>query len=307
MRTDVTFTSAGLKLAGHLYTPDDGVVGPRPAIVVSHPGSGVKEQAAGLYALRLAEQGFVALAFDAAYQGESEGEPRGLEDPAHRVEDIKGAVSFLTTRDDVAADRIGALGICASGGYVLSATVSDHRIKVVGTVSAVDIARQFRDGADGAQDPAVFQGMLAAAAAARTAEARGEGVQTFPLFPDTAEQARALGGRHAVEGCEYYCSDRAQHPRSAKSFTWSSVDRMAFFDAFRFVHLIAPRPLLMIVGREAVTSWMSVEAFRNARAPKELHWIDGASHVDLYDKEPYVGPAVEKLTDFFRAQLADTE
>ncbi|MCX4431601.1 MULTISPECIES: alpha/beta hydrolase [Streptomyces] len=307
MRTDVTFTSAGLKLAGHLYTPDDGVVGPRPAIVVSHPGSGVKEQAAGLYALRLAEQGFVALAFDAAYQGESEGEPRGLEDPAHRVEDIKAAVSFLTTRDDVAADRIGALGICASGGYVLSATVSDHRIKVVGTVSAVDIARQFHDGADGAQDPAVFQGMLAAAAAARTAEARGEGVQTFPLFPDTAEQARALGGRHAVEGCEYYCSDRAQHPRSAKSFTWSSVDRMAFFDAFRFVHLIAPRPLLMIVGREAVTSWMSVEAFRNARAPKELHWIDGASHVDLYDKEPYVGPAVEKLTDFFRAQLADTE
>ncbi|MFE4752486.1 alpha/beta hydrolase [Streptomyces mirabilis] len=306
MRTDVTFPSAGLKLAGHLYTPDDGVVGPRPAIVVSHPGSGVKEQAAGLYALRLAEQGFVALAFDAACQGESEGEPRGLEDPAHRVEDIKAAVSFLTTRDDVAADRIGALGICASGGYVLSATVSDHRIKVVGTVSAVDIARQFRDGADGAQDPAVFQGMLAAAAAARTAEARGEGVQTFPLFSDTAEQARALGGRHAVEGCEYYCSDRAQHPRSAKSFTWSSVDRMAFFDAFRFVHLIAPRPLLMIVGREAVTSWMSVEAFRNARAPKELHWIEGASHVDLYDQEPYVGPAVEKLTDFFRAQLADT-
>ncbi|MER5919042.1 alpha/beta hydrolase [Streptomyces mirabilis] len=307
MRTDVTFPSAGLKLAGHLYTPDDGAVGPRPAIVVSHPGSGVKEQAAGLYALRLAEQGFVTLAFDAAHQGESEGEPRGLEDPAHRVEDIKAAVSFLTTRDDVDADRVGALGICASGGYVLSATASDHRIKAVGTVSAVDIARQFRDGADGAQDPAVFQGMLAAAAAARTAEARGEGVRTFPLFPDTAEQARALGGRHAVEGCEYYCSDRAQHPRSAKSFTWSSVDRMAFFDAFRFVHLIAPRPLLMIVGREAVTSWMSVEAFQNARAPKELHWIDGASHVDLYDKEPHVGPAVEKLTDFFRAQLADTE
>lgn len=306
MRTDVTFPSAGLKLAGHLYTPDDGVVGPRPAIVVSHPGSGVKEQAAGLYALRLAEQGFVTLAFDAAHQGESEGEPRGLEDPAHRVEDIKAAVSFLTTRDDVDADRVGALGICASGGYVLSATASDHRIKAVGTVSAVDIARQFRDGADGAQDPAVFQGMLAAAAAARTAEARGEGVRTFPLFPDTAEQARALGGRHAVEGCEYYCSDRAQHPRSAKSFTWSSVDRMAFFDAFRFVHLIAPRPLLMIVGREAVTSWMSVEAFQNVRAPKELHWIDGASHVDLYDKEPHVGPAVEKLTDFFRAQLADT-
>ena len=300
MRTDVTFPSAGLNLAGHLYTPDDGAVGPRPAIVVGHPGSGVKEQTAGLYALRLAEQGFVTLAFDAAHQGESEGEPRGLEDPAHRVEDIKAAVSFLITRDEVDADRVGALGVCASGGYTLAATASDHRIKAVATVSATDIARQFRDGADGAQAPAVFQDMLATAAAARTAEARGEGVQTFPLFPDTAEQARALGGRHGVEGWEYYCSDRARHPRSAKSFTWSSIDRMACFDTFRFVQLIAPRPLLMIVGREAVTSWMSVEAFQNARAPKELHWIDGASHVDLYDKEPYVGLAVEKLTDFFQ-------
>jgi fermentation-respiration switch protein FrsA (DUF1100 family) len=303
MKTDVIFPSAGLKLAGHLYTPDSEAVGPRPAIVVGHPGSGVKEQAAGLYARRLAERGFVTLAFDAAHQGESEGTPRGLEDPAQRVEDIKAAVSFLTTRDEADPDRIGALGICASGGYVLSAA-TDHRVRAVGTVSAVDIARQFRLGADGTQGPAVFEGMLDAAAAARTAEARGEGVQTFPLFPDTAEQARALAGRHGVEGFEYYRTDRARHPRSAEFLTWSSVDRMAFFDAFRFVGLIAPRPLLMIVGREAVTSWMSVEAFQNARAPKELHWIDGASHVDLYDKEQYVGPAVAKLADFFRANLA---
>ena len=308
MKTDVIFPSAGLKLAGHLYTsdsstPDSEAAGPRPAIVVGHPGSGVKEQAAGLYARRLAERGFVTLAFDAAHQGESEGTPRGLEDPAQRVEDIKAAVSFLTTRDEADPDRIGALGICASGGYALSAA-TDHRIRAVGTVSAVDIARQFRLGADGTQDPAVFEGMLDAAAAARTAEARGEGVQTFQLFPDTAEQARALAGRHGFEGFEYYRTDRARHPRSAEFLTWSSVDRMAFFDAFRFVGLIAPRPLLMIVGREAVTSWMSVEAFQNARGPKELHWIDGASHVDLYDKEQYVGPAVAKLADFFGAHLA---
>lgn len=303
MRTSVTFPSAGLKLAGHLYTPDDGAVGPYPAVVVGHPGSGVKEQTSGLYARRLAGQGFVALAFDAAHQGESEGEPRGLEDPAHRVEDIKAAVSFLTTRDDVDPGRIGALGICASGGYVLAATASDHRIRAVGTVSAADIARQFRDGADGAQDPAVFQGMLDAAAAARTAEARGEGVRTFPLFPGTEEEARR-GGPHVFEGWEYYCTPRAGHPRSAKSLTWTSVDRVAAFDAFRSVGLIAPRPLLMIAGREAVTSWMSVEAFRKAHGPKELHWIDGATHVGLYDKDEYVTPAVEKLTDFFRTRLA---
>ena len=307
MKTSVTFPSAGLKLAGHLYMPDDGAVGPRPAIVVSHPGSGVKEQAAGLYARRLAEQGFVTLAFDAAHQGESEGEPRGLEDPAHRVEDIKAAVSYVTVRADVDAEQIGVLGICASGGYAITAAASDHRIKAVGTVSAVDIARQFRDGADGTQDPAVFQGMLDAAAAARTAEARGEGVQTFPLFPDTAEQARALGGQHAVEGCEYYCSDRAQHPRSAKFFTWSSIDRMACFDAFSFAPLIAPRPAAhgrRTRGRDLLDERRSLP---ERVGPKELHWIDGASHVDLYDKERYVGPAVEKLTDFFRAELGDAE
>jgi fermentation-respiration switch protein FrsA (DUF1100 family) len=302
MRTNVTFDSAGLKIAGHLYTPGDGGAGPRPAIVVGHPGSGVKEQAAGLYAQRLAGQGFVTLAFDAAHQGESEGEPRGLEDPAHRVEDLKAAVSFLTTRGEVNPGQIAALGICASGGYALAATATDHRIKAVATVSAADIARQFRHGADGAQDPAVFQGMLDNAAAARTAQARGEGVQTFPLFPATAEEARA-GGQHVFEGFEYYCTPRAQHPRSAKFLTWTSIDHIAFFDAFRFVSLIR-RPLLMNVGREAVTAWMSVEAFQHAQGPKELHWIDGASHIDLYDKDQYVAATIAKLTEFYAANLA---
>src|SRR6266851_579253 len=197
MRTDVSFNSAGIQIAGHLYFPDDSHAGQRPAIVVGHPGSGVKEQASGLYARLLAESGFVTLAFDAAYQGESGGIPRGLEDPAHRIEDIKAAVSFLTTRPEADSGRIGALGICASGGYALNATASDHRIKAIATVSAVDIARQFRNGADGTQDPAVFQHMLDAAAAARTAETRGEGPQSFQLFPDTAEHARARGGQHA--------------------------------------------------------------------------------------------------------------
>jgi uncharacterized protein len=299
MRTNVSFDSAGTTIAGHLYTPDDSHTGPRPAIVVGHPGSGVKEQAAGLYARLLSEQGFLALAFDAAYQGESGGTPRGLEDPAHRIEDVKAAVSFLTTRGEADPDRIGALGICASGGYLLDATASDHRIKAVATVSAVDIARQFRFGADGTQDPAVFQQLLDAAAAARTAEARGEGPQTFQIFPDTAEQALSQGGQYGLEGFEYYISGPTSHPRSARFLPWSSIDHLALFDAFRSVSLIGQRPLLMIVGREAVTSWMSVQAFQNAVGPKEFHWIDGASHVDLYYQEPYVGSAVTKLTSFF--------
>jgi fermentation-respiration switch protein FrsA (DUF1100 family) len=171
------------------------------------------------------------------------------------------------------------------------------------TVSGVDIARQFRPGANGAQDPAVFQGMLDAAAADRTAEAHGQDPGSFPIFPSNAEQAGAIGGQHAVDGFDYYCTDRAQHPRSAKSFTWSSVDRMATFDAYRFVDLIAPRPILLIVGTRAVTSWMAVETFQNAQGPKQLHWIHGASHVDLYDKDEFVSPAITKLTEFFRTQL----
>jgi fermentation-respiration switch protein FrsA (DUF1100 family) len=153
----------------------------------------------------------------------------GLENPAQRVEDIKAAVSFLSTRDEADPERIGVLGICASGGYGLTAAATDHRVKAIGTVSAVDIARQFRVGADGSQDPSVFAGMLDAAAAARTAEAHGEGVQTFKLFPDTEEEARR-GGPHVYEGWEYYCTPRAQHPRSAKSLTWSSVDTIVWIE-----------------------------------------------------------------------------
>jgi uncharacterized protein len=105
------------------------------------------------------------------------------------------------------------------------------------------------------------------------------------------------------EGFEYYCTPRAGHPRSAKVLTWTSVDRIAFFDAFRSVRLIR-RPLLMNVGRQAVTAWMSVQAFQRAPGPKELHWIEGASHTDLYDKDEYVTQAVAKLTGFYAANLA---
>ncbi|MFE7068907.1 alpha/beta hydrolase [Streptomyces sp. NPDC057620] len=302
-RTTVSFDSAGIPLAAHLYTPDTSASGPRPALVVGHPGTGVKEQTSGTYARRMAERGFVALAFDAAHQGESGGLPRGLEDPAQRVEDFKAAVSYLTTRADVDADRIGLLGICASGSYSLAATGGDHRVRAVATVSTAEPARQFRLGADGTQDPAVFQSLLDAAAAARSTAARGEDPGAMTMFPETAEQARALGGEHGFEGFEYYRTPRGMHERSARTLAWESVDRMALHDAFFAVPLIGPRPILQIIGERAVTAWMAVEAHQRATGPKEIHWIKGASHVDLYDKKEYIDPAIDRLTAFYTAHL----
>lgn len=296
MRTDVTFTSDGLLIAGHLHTPDEPTAGQRPAIVVGHPAAGVKEQAAGQYARQLAERGFITLAFDAAHQGESAGLPRGLEDPAQRIEDIRAAVSALSVRNEVDPDRIGLLGICASGGYAVPAAATDPRIKAVATVSATDVGQQFRDGPDGNQDPSVAQGMLAAAAAARTAEAGGAEPATFPIFPADEQTAKAAG-QHVFDGWQYYCTDRARHPRAAKEFTWNSVDRILAFDAFRLIDQIAPRPLLMVVGTDALTRHMTTDAFERAAEPKRLHWVKDAGHVDLYDLA--TTPVVEVLADFF--------
>jgi fermentation-respiration switch protein FrsA (DUF1100 family) len=302
-KTEIAFASAGITIAGHVYVPDGANEARTPAVIVGHPGSGVKEQTAGLYAHHLATRGFVTLAFDAAYQGESGGSPRGLEDPAQRVEDIKAAVSYLTTHSMVDAERIGVLGICASGGYALAATAGDCRIIAVATVSAVDIARQFRFGAAGDQDPSVFAGMLKSAADARTAAARGETPATLTLFPETVEHARQLAGEHGGEGFEYYRTERGSHPRAASFIDWTSIDKMASFDAFVALPLIGSRPSLLIVGSRAVTSWMSVEAYQKVPGPKALRWIDGASHVDLYDKEQYVDAAVAELANFFGNQL----
>ncbi len=306
MKTDVTFPSAGLKLAGHLYTPDE-ADGRRPAIVVSHPASGVKEQTAGIYADRLARAGFVTLAFDAAYQGESEGEPHLLEDPSHRVEDIKAAVTLLSLRDEVDAERIGALGICASGGYVTPAAATDHRIKAVATVSAADLGSLYREGIGRAQSPDVLQGRLDAAGVARIEEAQGKPARLQQIQPETGEQARALGGQHAYDGWEYYRTPRGSHPRSENYLVLRSIDLIAQFNAFDLIHLISPRPLLMIAGTEAATGYFTREAIEKAQEPKELFWIDGATHVDLYDKEECLPTVVAKMAGFFGAHLDGTK
>jgi len=179
-----------------------------------------------------------------------------LEDPFHRVEDIKNAVTFLSLRDEVDAERIGALGICASGGYVMPAAATDHRIKAVATVSAADEGSVFRDGLGRVQSPEVLQGMLDEAAVARIEEAQGRPTRRQQIHQETGEEERALGqhtydgwqhgeqaralGQHAYDGWEYYRTPRGHRPRSENYFVLRSIDLLAQFNAFDLIHLISP-------------------------------------------------------------------
>ncbi|WP_329600020.1 alpha/beta hydrolase [Streptomyces pseudovenezuelae] len=296
MSTEVSFTSNNLRIAGLFFTPE-GHAGERlPAVVIGHPGGGVKEQTASIYAQRLADKGYAALVFDAAYQGESEGLPRGLEDPYQRSEDVKAAVSYLTTRADVDPERIGALGICASGGYVPFAAQTDTRIKAVSTVSAFDAGDAVRGGMDGQQGPEGLQQILDLSASMRTAEAGGAEPAYAPIVPESFEE----GG----EGYEYYRTPRGQHPRSDNKQLIRSLDRLVQFDAFRFMSMIAPRPVLMIAGTEAFSRPYSEKAVSQTPASSELFLVEGATHMSLYDQDEHVTPAVDKLDAFYSKALA---
>ncbi|MDA3644253.1 alpha/beta hydrolase [Saccharopolyspora indica] len=295
MTTDVRFPSSGMMLAGQLYEPDNPVAERSPAVVVGHPTTGVKEQTAALYAQRLADEGFIALTFDAAYQGESEGEPHGLEDPFQRAEDFRAAVSYLTTRDEVDPERIGVLGICGSGGYVPFAAQTDHRMKAVATVSGADVPAFLRGA-----DPDGFAEMVAQSGRLRSEEAAGEPARTVPVVPDSIDESTPALVR---EFYDYYKTPRAQHPRATNRYVMRSADQLDQYDSYEHVDKIAPRPLLMIAGTEAATLPFSEGAVAKAGDNAELYKIEGATHVDLYDKDEYVTPAVAKLTEFFTEHL----
>lgn len=298
MQTDVKFSSGNQTIAGTLFIPDE-AQGASPAIVISHPFGSVRQQSPINYATRLTKEGFVTLTFDAAYQGESTGEPRQLEDPFIRVENIKDAVSYLATREEVDADRIGALGICASGGFVPFAASSDIRIKAVATVSGADLGDVYRSQTE------TLPKLLKASAQARTDRAAGKDVEAQPMIPMTQDQANEYPDRSMYkEAYDYYRTDRAKDDRAPNTVDPTSFDRIAVFDAYGFIDQISPRPLLMIAGSDADTLPYSQNAIEKAQEPKELFIIDGASHVDLYDKPEYVDPAVAKMSSFFHENLA---
>ncbi len=272
-----------------------------PVVIVSHPGGGVKEQTAGTYAKKLADEGFVTIAFDRSYQGESTGLPRQQENPSVSAEDVSAVVDYMTTLPYVDKDRIGAMGICAGAGYTANAAINDPRIKAVGTVSAVNIGQMFRNGwtnevADKDAEPLIQMG-----AAARTEDAKGGEPQRFPLAPLNEADAPNEELRQAWE---YYHTPRAEYPTAPGYMTTRSLDQIIPYDAYHKAEAFLTQPLMVVAGSEAGSKWMSDDLFaRAASTDKQFHVVEGSNHMQLYDGEPQIADAVGALAPFFKDKL----
>lgn len=272
-----------------------------PAVVVSHPGGGVKEQTAGLYAGKLAEHGLITIAFDRSYQGESTGEPRQLENPYVSTEDVSAVIDYLTTLPYVDQNKIGAMGICAGAGYSANAAINDRRIKALGMVSAVNIGQMFRNGWDGSVKDTDAMPYLEAGSAARTADASNHALATMPLAPMKEEDAPNAELRGAWE---YYHTARCEHPNAPGYALLRNLTQIITYDAYHKAEAFLTQPILAVAGSNAGSKWMSDDLIaRAASQDKQLHVVNGADHMDLYDVPKYVDEAVSKLAPFFQTTL----
>lgn len=292
------------KVAGNLFIPKNlDKSKAHPAIIVGHPMGAVKEQSASLYAFKMAEAGFVALAIDLSFWGASDGTPKNSVLPDMYVEDFSAAVDYLGTRKFVDKERIGVIGVCGSGSFVIAAAKIDPRIKAIATISMYDMGQAYRNGLNKSVSLEQRKAMIAESASKRFAEFEGAkreltGGTTHEITDDTDEIQR--------EFYSYYRTNRGEFtPKGATKMstthpTLSSISKFANFYPFNDLELIAPRPLLFISGDKAHSKEFSEDAYKKASEPKELFWVKGASHVDLYDKADLVK---DKLQSFFKANL----
>ena len=299
----VTFHNRFLiDMVGDLYFPANYSPAKKyAAIIVGHPFGGVKEQTSGLHARKLAEIGYVTLAFDASYYGESGGYPRRMESPEVRVDDFSAAVDFLTNHPAVEADKIGVIGICGGGCYSVSATQIDHRIKALATISMYDMGRARRQGIGDTQTYQQRMSILDEIGRQRTAEYDGAARKDIRALPEKVDENTP---KFAIDFLDYYDNPkRGQHPNSTGYYSYTSLAPMMNFFPFTQIETISPRPLLFIVGENAVSKYFSEDAYEKAAEPKELFVVPGATHVDLYDQPDYLKVTLPKLDAFFKQYL----
>lgn len=299
----VSYSLNGLAISANVYTPANYDPAKKyPAVVVAHPNGGVKEQVAGLYAQRLAEQGYITVAADAAYQGASAGQPRNVDKPAYRIEDIHGMADFLTQYAGVDQQRLGLLGLCGGGGYSLAAAQTDKRFQSVATLSMFNSGRVRRNGYVDSQLGTIAE-RLQQASNARAQQAAGGEVVYSGDANLTDEQIAKLPFALYRQGYEYYWKTHA-HPNSTFKYTTSSLLDLMRFDATNQIELLQ-QPLLMIAGTEADSLYMTEDAFAKATGTqdKELFKIEGATHIETYWVPKYVDAAMDKLTAFYARTL----
>ena len=307
MLEKVTFkTLYQLNVAGNLFLPNDLDRAIRhPAIVVGHPMGAVKEQSATLYATKMAEQGFVAMAIDLPFWGESEGEPRNAVSPDLYAEAFSAAVDFLGTRPFVDRERIGGIGVCGSGSFIISAAKIDPRLKAIATVSMYDMGAANRDALNKSLSVEQRKEIIAAAAQKRYAEFEGGAIEvaggtdleltaaTHPIQREFYDFYRTPRGEYTPAG--------ASDQRTTKPTVTSNTKFMNFYP-FNDIETISPRPMLFISGDQAHSKEFSQDAYNRAAEPKELLWVKGAGHVDLYDRVDLI--PFDKLHSFFGQHLA---
>ena len=290
----------GITLAADLYIPKN-ATGKLPAIAVSGPFGAVKEQASGLYAQTLAERGFLTIAFDPSYTGESGGQPRNVASPDINTEDFSAAVDYLATRDDVDAERIGILGICGWGGFAINAAAMDTRIKATVASTMYDICRGTANGYFDANNnaDARYQ-MRKQLNAQRTEDYRNGSYKLTVMNPKPAEDAPQF----MKDYYDYYKTKRGYHPRSINSgLGWHVTSSLSLINMPILAYSDEIRSAVLVVhGEKAHSRYFGEDAFKKLKGDnKELYIVPGASHTDLYDnleKIPF-----DKIVEFYNQYL----
>lgn len=294
-----------MKVTGNLFLPKEMKAREKyPAIIVGHPMGAVKEQSANLYATKMAERGFVTLAIDLSFWGESEGEPRNAVSPEIYAEDFSAAVDFLGTRPFVDRNRIGVIGICGSGSFAISAAKIDPRLKAIATISMYNMGTASRNGLKHTLTLEQRKQIIAEAAEQRYAEFLGgetkyTGGTVHELTPNSSPIER--------EFYEFYRTGRGEFtpegatPLTTTHPTLASNTKFMNFYPFADIETISPRPMLFITGENAHSREFSEDAYSKAAEPKELYIVPGAGHVDLYDRVSLI--PFDKLDSFFKEYL----